>query len=306
MAPSTLSAPLNHQFSYRMKLPNDVVGDLVLIQWWWGTANSCDYEGYEQYNWPASWGEMDSPVGKCSPPTYSSAEQFWNCAEVRILSDGSPLPVATRSPTVPIPSTVAPTTVAPVPAVTIAPALVTVAPVPSLTEAPSTKKGPTTSPATMPIFYPSDGTCPCRPGYCCSQWGYCGTGVDYCGAETIAPALMTSAPVPSPTKVPSTKTPTTRAPTIPLATTPRPTTKSPTTKRPTTKRPTTKSPTTKSPTTRSPTTSAPTTSPATTPVFYPSDGTCPCRPGYCCSQWGYCGTSAAYCGRRELVGGENE
>jgi Lytic polysaccharide mono-oxygenase, cellulose-degrading len=255
MAPSTVSAPLNHQFSYRMKLPNDVVGDLVLIQWWWGSGNSCDYEGYEQYNWPASWGNMDSPIGKCSPPSFSGAEQFWNCAEVRILGDGSPLPVTTPAPAVPVPLTAAPVpvspapqaplktsspvagtpivgkfcgtswsdskkcsipcndgnstvcnygehcyagvscitsaTLAPVPAATIAPALVTAAPVPSSTKAPTTKapttkapttKAPTTSPAT-PVFYPSDGTCPCRPGYCCSQWGYCGTGVAYCGGR---------------------------------------------------------------------------------------------------------------------------
>jgi Lytic polysaccharide mono-oxygenase, cellulose-degrading len=213
MAPSTVSSPLNYQFSYRMKLPNDVVGDLVLIQWWYGTGNSCDYEGYEQYNWPASWGNMDSPVGKCSPPSFSGAEQFWNCAEVRILGDGSPLPVMTPSP-VPV-------------VVTAAPVPVTVSSTPA-PQAPVTTSSPAAATPTYGKFCGTSWsnankcTIPCNDGNStvCNYGEHCYAGVScstIAPVPTIAPAVVTAAPVPSSTtKAPSTKAPmsTTMAPTM--------------------------------------------------------------------------------------------
>lgn len=76
-------------YSFNMLLPKDLYGDVVLIQWYYLTANSCYHEGYQEYNWPSEWHINDATSsGKCG--TISSdgngvPEQFWNCAEVRIL-----------------------------------------------------------------------------------------------------------------------------------------------------------------------------------------------------------------------------
>ena len=44
--------------SYKMKfrLPMGVSGDLVLLQWYYLTANSCKHEGYADYPFPEEWG----------------------------------------------------------------------------------------------------------------------------------------------------------------------------------------------------------------------------------------------------------
>lgn len=44
---------------YKMKfrLPESAAGGLVLLQWYYLTANSCKHEGYDEYQFPASWGE---------------------------------------------------------------------------------------------------------------------------------------------------------------------------------------------------------------------------------------------------------
>lgn len=77
-------------YSHRFKLPENLVGDTVILQWHYWTANSCVYEGYGNYKWPAgvSYGSagticQDNPDGNGVP------EQFWNCAEVNITSSGS-------------------------------------------------------------------------------------------------------------------------------------------------------------------------------------------------------------------------
>lgn len=54
-------------YRYRMKLPNELYGDLVLLQWHYLTANSCTYDGYNQYNFPAVWGSVNSGLGLCGP-----------------------------------------------------------------------------------------------------------------------------------------------------------------------------------------------------------------------------------------------
>ncbi|KAL9180759.1 hypothetical protein ACHAXT_011212 [Thalassiosira profunda] len=74
-------------FSYRMRLPANVYGDLVLIQWYYLTANSCYHKGYREYDWPSSW-KIDPTssmlCGTVSPDGSGTPEQFWNCAEVFI------------------------------------------------------------------------------------------------------------------------------------------------------------------------------------------------------------------------------
>ena len=40
------------QYKMKFKLPEGVSGDVVLLQWYYLTANSCKHEGYENYNFP--------------------------------------------------------------------------------------------------------------------------------------------------------------------------------------------------------------------------------------------------------------
>lgn len=44
-------------FRYQLKLPEKLIGDLVLIQWYYVASNDsvCVHEGYDTYNWPQSW-----------------------------------------------------------------------------------------------------------------------------------------------------------------------------------------------------------------------------------------------------------
>jgi len=77
------------EYSYKMRLPPNLYGDLVLIQWYYLTANSCYHDGYEEYNWPSGWrgGTSSLPCGAVSSDGTGAPEQFWNCAEVRIQYD---------------------------------------------------------------------------------------------------------------------------------------------------------------------------------------------------------------------------
>jgi hypothetical protein len=79
-------------FSFKMRLPANVHGDLVLIQWYYLTANSCYHDGYQEYSWPSSWNAhatASGPCGNVSPDGDGVPEQFWNCAEVTIMPDPS-------------------------------------------------------------------------------------------------------------------------------------------------------------------------------------------------------------------------
>lgn len=62
---NTSSSTSVMDFSFRMRLPPDLYGDIVLIQWYYLTANSCIHEGYDQYNWPDGWGMHTLSAGKC-------------------------------------------------------------------------------------------------------------------------------------------------------------------------------------------------------------------------------------------------
>lgn len=83
--------PKSAKYSYKMRLPPNLHGDLVLIQWHYMTANSCVHEGYAEYNWPDGWLDaLDLDAGvrnadKCGKAGLG-AEQFRNCAEIRIVS----------------------------------------------------------------------------------------------------------------------------------------------------------------------------------------------------------------------------
>ena len=96
--------------TYKMKLqlPMGVAGEVVLLQWYYLTANSCKHDGYEQYPWPQSW-EMDDPTLDNSLPDCGELpedgngypEQFWNCAEIKIVGSPTVTPTAatTEKPT---------------------------------------------------------------------------------------------------------------------------------------------------------------------------------------------------------------
>lgn len=56
------------------------------------TANSCYHDGYMQYNWPIGWDTSATSSGMCEDVSMDGTgipEQFWNCAEVKILPSGA-------------------------------------------------------------------------------------------------------------------------------------------------------------------------------------------------------------------------
>jgi hypothetical protein len=82
----------HYDYEMKFKLPDDVVGQKVLMQWKYITANSCNPAGYVNYNWPdPSW--WNPSLGLCKPLPWPEdgtrpsgvPEQFWNCAEITIL-----------------------------------------------------------------------------------------------------------------------------------------------------------------------------------------------------------------------------
>lgn len=101
------------QTKMRFKLPEGLHGDasndyLVLLQWHWVTGNSCRSPGYDDVDYPPGWEPANT--GPCPAQLSNTGidvppEQFWNCAEVKILPNNN-TPVV---PTTPAPVTKAPT-----------------------------------------------------------------------------------------------------------------------------------------------------------------------------------------------------
>lgn len=124
----------NNEFSMKFKLPENLHGQKVLLQYWYFTANSCTPEGYAEYYGANSgldsdfWNE-ELPV--CTDAQWTEEfyagdwpERFVNCAEVTILSSGDPnTPVSTQEPVVvdEIPQIVPPPVESPTPEPTMAP-----------------------------------------------------------------------------------------------------------------------------------------------------------------------------------------
>jgi len=120
-----LNNPLVQNMRY--VLPPDLVCDHCVLQMVYVTGNSCNPEGYRHYAWPTlaktcpgasgdgarDW--WNNRVQDCSDGGYP--EEFWNCADIRIVAvGGSPgpnLPSPTTMPTVdgsPGPNLPSPTT----------------------------------------------------------------------------------------------------------------------------------------------------------------------------------------------------
>ena len=124
-------------FRHKFRLPQDLVGDLILIQWHYITANSCTDVGYDTYDWPEGFYPGNVPVCDVIPPDGRGVpEQFWNCAEVEISNNcgngGSK------------PSTASPTA----------------KPTKELTDAPTGSTPPTTSPTAHPTLNPTGAPIP--------------------------------------------------------------------------------------------------------------------------------------------------
>ena len=78
------------QYKMKFKLPDGIYGDVVLLQWYYLTANSCKHKGYTDMVFPEAWGpdaKLYSEVPDCVdiPDDGNGVpEQFWNCAEIKI------------------------------------------------------------------------------------------------------------------------------------------------------------------------------------------------------------------------------
>lgn len=110
----------NNAFSMQFKLPEGLVGEEVLLQWWYYTANSCTPEGYAEYfgaNSDLPEDFWNSSMDICTdeqwtPVFYSGAwpERFVNCAEVTIVQGGGPVETPTASPVTSTPDPTPPPT----------------------------------------------------------------------------------------------------------------------------------------------------------------------------------------------------
>ena len=104
--PDTTSSTAIMNLSYKMQLPTELVGEHVLLQWYYLTANSCYHEGYLEYDWPEGWAKPAS--ARCegvSSDGNGIPEQFWNCAEVTILpNDSSNVAAAPTNPVIEVPA----------------------------------------------------------------------------------------------------------------------------------------------------------------------------------------------------------
>lgn len=211
-------------FAMTFKIPDSLVGDKVVIQWLYVTANSCTPEGYASYFNGANslgtvvdssfWTSGLSPCDGYGADTMPLAsgetsgrfgEQFVNCAEVAIL-DGPPSAPVTSAPTIK-------TTKAPTKSPTKAP---TKSPTKSPTKAPVTTgtSFPTKSPTMAPTPRPTTKaptkapTTPTGPSgsFCCSNnykdcdvTGWCAQSQSRCegscGASWIEVGSCTGIPL---------------------------------------------------------------------------------------------------------------
>jgi len=204
-----------HRLSMQFKLPAGLVGEQVLLQWVYWTANSCNPIGYKDYystpkpegptgsNWSSMLStcpaESETPMAPIPNPsvTVLAPERFINCAEVTVSGEQAPTP-----------------------------------PFPSPVERPTSE--PVESPVSAPVERPPVdpeiiGTCGGgNPGngicaspftsMCCSKWGYCGTGTGHCGdlapivpsgpTTPVSPPVSAPTPIPAPVPAPSPTTPT--------------------------------------------------------------------------------------------------
>ena len=56
----------------RFKLPANLNGDIIILQWHYVTGNSCVDVGYDKYNFPSGWG--NSNLSTCPQPISLTGE----------------------------------------------------------------------------------------------------------------------------------------------------------------------------------------------------------------------------------------
>ena len=204
-------------YRYVLQLPENLQGNLVLLQWYYLTGNSCQHPGYETYPFPSAWGgNLPGNTGPCnvddSDGGSGTPERFWNCAEISIVSSGPVAPI----PSIPLPAPSPPITNPPY--TVVAPPSPVKVPSPVVPIAPSTTTVGTCGGGTI-----GNGICS-NPSYCCSKWGYCGTTSDYCGTAPISQSSKSPvvapmmAPVKAPVVAPVMNVPVTAPVTTPVAT----------------------------------------------------------------------------------------
>jgi hypothetical protein len=210
MVPTCYGAAAMNQTA-RYKLPAGLTCTNCVLQWYWVTANTCHGGGYTGVTFPAAGGSCGGDGGASGwLPRANSAcvdnpslypEEFWNCADVRIVAASGPTPPPTStSAPAPTTSAPAPTTSAPAPT-TSAPAPTTRAPAPTSTSAPPTSTSapptplattlsptatasPTTrqpTPTPAPTTTATTGKPTPAGGACSALWGQCG-GQAWAGA----------------------------------------------------------------------------------------------------------------------------
>ena len=80
-APGTTTAgnPSGKLFRQKFKLPSNLNGQIVLLQWYYRTGNSCSSPGYDKYF--GVWGSPPTNLPSCPNPVDScgdgAPEQFW-------------------------------------------------------------------------------------------------------------------------------------------------------------------------------------------------------------------------------------
>jgi len=184
------------RLSMQFKLPEDLVGEQVLMQWVYWTANSCNPVGLAEYystpkpegstgpNWQSLLDtcppESDTPLAPLPNPDFNvlTPERFINCAEVTVAGDQVP-PPPFPAPTLQPPS---PPVVSPVPPPVVSPPVVD----PDVI-------------GTCGQGNTGNGVCP-NNSMCCSKWGHCGYA-DTGHCTEVAPIFddgPTGGPVPSP------------------------------------------------------------------------------------------------------------
>jgi len=120
----------------RYKIPDNFQCDACTVQWYWSTGNSClydaDYFNYFQVvfkgagwtggsDWcpwcDTNWANCDN---SCCGVQRGFGEEFWNCADVRVLGNSASTSGSAPAPTAPTPAPATPAPATPAPATTTA------------------------------------------------------------------------------------------------------------------------------------------------------------------------------------------
>ena len=74
-----LSSDGTYNFHHKYKLPDGLKGDLILLQWYYLTGNSCTAKGYDTYPFPDGFDPgVAECVGEIPPDGRGVPEQFWS------------------------------------------------------------------------------------------------------------------------------------------------------------------------------------------------------------------------------------